>query len=35
MVDIEKFANILGADTVKRIYDDGVSQPVQETGKIA
>ncbi|HEY8783516.1 MAG TPA: DUF4393 domain-containing protein [Mucilaginibacter sp.] len=35
MVDLEKFANILGADTVKKIYEDGVSQPVQETGKIA
>jgi hypothetical protein len=35
MVDIEKLSNILGADTVKKIYDDGVSQPVRETGKIA
>ncbi|MHC0440984.1 Abi-alpha family protein [Flavobacterium sp. 3-210] len=32
---IEKFANILGADTVKKIYEDGLSQSVQETGKIS
>lgn len=32
---IEKFANILGADTVKRIYEDGLSESVQETGKIS
>jgi hypothetical protein len=34
MVDLEKIANILGADTVKKIYEDGASQPVQETGKM-
>ena len=32
-MDIEKFSNILGADTVKRVYEDGLSQPVQEGGK--
>ncbi|MDO6739395.1 Abi-alpha family protein [Wenyingzhuangia sp. 2_MG-2023] len=30
---IEKFANILGADTIKKIYEDGLSESVQETGK--
>lgn len=34
-MDIEKFANILGADTVKKVYEDGLSQSVQETGKIS
>jgi hypothetical protein len=32
---IEKFANILGADTVKKVYEDGLSESVQETGKIS
>ncbi|MDI5949131.1 Abi-alpha family protein [Flavobacterium yafengii] len=32
---IEKLANILGADTVKKIYEDGLSESVQETGKIS
>lgn len=32
---IEKFANILGADTVKKIYEDGLSESVKETGKIS
>ena len=32
---LEKFANILGADTVKKIYEDGLSESVQETGKIS
>lgn len=31
---IEKFANFLGADTVKKIYEDGLSESVQETGKM-
>jgi len=35
MIDLEKLSNILGADTVKKIYDDGASKPVQETSKIA
>ncbi len=34
MADLEKLANILGADTVKKIYDDGLSGSVQETGKM-
>jgi len=34
MVDIEKLSNILGADTVKKIYDDGLSGSVQEAGKM-
>ena len=33
-MDLEKLSNILGADTVKKIYEDGASKPVQETGKI-
>ena len=32
---LEKFANILGADTVKKIYEDGLSESVHETGKIS
>lgn len=32
---LEKFANILGADTVKKIYEDGLSESVQEAGKIS
>ena len=32
---IEKFANILGADTVKKKYEDGLSESVQETGKVS
>ena len=32
---IEKFANILGADTVKKVYDDGLSGSVQEVGGIS
>lgn len=32
-MNIEKFSNILGADTVKKVYEDGLSQPVQESGK--
>lgn len=32
---IEKLANILGADTVKKIYEDGLSESVQQTGKIS
>ncbi|MFA4868091.1 MAG: Abi-alpha family protein [Pedobacter sp.] len=35
MPDLEKLANILGADTVKKIYEDGGSQPVQEISKVA
>lgn len=35
MADLEKLANILGADTVKEIYKDGASQPLQETSKVA
>ncbi len=34
MADLEKLANILGADTVKKIYEDGLSNSTQETGKI-
>lgn len=33
-MDIEKFANILGADTVKKIYEDGLSKSVQEGGNV-
>lgn len=31
--DLEKLANILGQDTVKKIYEDAASQSVQETSK--
>ena len=31
--DLEKLANILGQDTVKKIYEDGASVPLQETSK--
>ena len=31
--DLEKIANILGQDTVKKIYEDGASIPLQETSK--
>jgi len=34
MADLEKLANILGAETIKRIYEDGFSGSVQETGKM-
>ena len=34
MADIEKLANILGAETIKRIYEDGLSGTVQEVGKL-
>lgn len=33
-MDLEKLSNILGADTVKKVYEDGASQPVQESSKI-
>jgi hypothetical protein len=32
---IEKLANILGADSVKKVYEDGLSESVQEIGKIS
>jgi len=32
-MDLEKLSNILGADTVKKIYEDGLSTPVQESSK--
>lgn len=32
--DLEKLANILGQDTVKKIYEDGASVPLQETSKV-
>lgn len=34
-MSIDKLANILGQETVKRIYEDGASHPLQETSKIA
>jgi hypothetical protein len=34
MVDLEKLSKIFGADTVKKIYEDGASQSVQEAGKM-
>jgi len=33
-MDVEKLANILGAETMKKIYEDGLSVPVQEASKI-
>lgn len=32
-VDLEKLANIFGQDTIKKIYEDAASQPVQEGSK--
>jgi hypothetical protein len=34
MADLEKLANIFGADTIKQIYSDGFSGSVQEAGKM-
>jgi hypothetical protein len=34
-MDLKKISNILGADTVKKIYEDAASKPVQEGSKIA
>lgn len=34
-MSLEKFTNILGAETVKKIYEDGLSDSVKETGKIS
>ncbi|SEN11566.1 protein of unknown function [Mucilaginibacter gossypiicola] len=34
MADLEKLGNILGAETIKRIYEDGFSGSVQEAGKM-
>ncbi|MBD1365279.1 DUF4393 domain-containing protein [Mucilaginibacter sp. ZT4R22] len=34
MADLEKLANVLGAETIKRIYEDGFSGSVQEAGKM-
>jgi hypothetical protein len=31
--DLEKIANIFGQDTIKKIYDDAASQPIQEGSK--
>jgi len=31
---LEKIANILGADTVKKVYEDGLSESTKETGKM-
>lgn len=33
-MDLEKISNIFGQDTIKKIYEDGASQPVQEGSKI-
>jgi len=34
MPDLEKLANIVGAETIKKIYEDGFSGSVQELGKM-
>jgi len=34
-LDLEKLSNILGQDTVKKIYEDAASQPIQESSKAA
>lgn len=34
MPDIEKLANIFGAETIKQIYQDGLSGAVKETGEV-
>jgi len=31
---INDFANLLGAETIKKIYEDGLSDPTKEVGKI-
>lgn len=33
-LDIEKLGNLFGQDTIKKIYEDGASLPVKETGKM-
>lgn len=33
-MDLDKLSNIIGAQTVDKIYSDGLSQPVQESGKV-
>lgn len=32
-MDLDKLSNILGQDTIKKIYEDAGSQPMQEVGK--
>lgn len=32
-LDLEKLGNIFGQDTIKKVYEDGASPAVQETGK--
>ena len=32
--DLEKLGNIFGQETIKKVYEDGAAQPIQETGKI-
>lgn len=32
-MDIEKLSNVFGQDTIKKIYEDGASESVQESGK--
>ncbi|GAA4092566.1 Abi-alpha family protein [Mucilaginibacter panaciglaebae] len=34
MTDLEKLGNIFGAETIKRVYEDGFSGSVQEAGKM-
>ena len=34
MIDLEKLGKLFGADTLKQVYGDGLSGPVQETGKM-
>lgn len=33
-MSLDKIANILGQETIKKIYEDGVSEPVKEVSKI-
>jgi hypothetical protein len=33
-MNLESFSNILGAETIKKVYEDGLSEPVKESGKI-
>ena len=34
-MELEKITNILGAETVKKIYEDAAAPAVQEAGKMA
>jgi len=33
-MSLDKLSNILGAETIKKIYEDGLTEPVKESGKL-